>query len=98
MEDRRALLLPGAFLIACWASATLAASMGPPPALAVWAVTRTDQQVRYVALLLAVLLAWAGFGVLTARLREAGEHLFSVLGLSAATISTACSPYSRWPR
>jgi hypothetical protein len=87
--DRRSLLLPGVFLIACWASATLGANMGPPPGPAVWAVTRTDQHVRYVALLLAGLLAWAGFGSLTARLREAGERLFSVLGLSAATISTA---------
>jgi hypothetical protein len=86
--DRRALLLPGAFLIACWASATLAANMGPPPRAAVWALTRTDQHIRYVALLVAGLLARAGFGLLTTKLRQAGERVFSVLGLSAATIST----------
>jgi hypothetical protein len=86
--DRRALQLPGVFLIACWASATLAANMGPPPRAAAWAVTRPDQHMRYVALLVAGLLAWAGFGLLTAKIRESGERTFSVLGLSAATIST----------
>jgi len=31
--DRRGLLVPGVFLIACWASTTLAANMGPRHAL-----------------------------------------------------------------
>jgi hypothetical protein len=87
--DRRGLLVPGVFLIACWASTTLAANMGPPPRAAAWVTTRTDQHVRYVALLVAGLLAWAGFGLLTARLREVGERVFSILGLSVATISSA---------
>lgn len=87
--DRHALLLPGVFLVACWASAAVAANMGPPPHAAVWVTTRADQHMRYVALLLAGLLAWAGFGLLTAKLREAGERVFSVLGVSFATISTA---------
>lgn len=87
--DRRALLLPGVLLIACWASAAVAVNMGPPPRAAAWVATRADQHMRYVALLVAGLLAWSGLGLLTARLREAGERLFSVLGLSAATISTS---------
>ncbi len=87
-SDRRALLLPGVFLIASWASAALAVSMGAPPRATVWIATLADQHLRYVALLLAGLLAWAGFGLLTARLREDGERVLSVLGLCAAAIST----------
>jgi hypothetical protein len=85
----RALLLPGVFLIACWASAAIAVNMGAPPHGAAWVATSADQHLRYVALLLAGLLAWAGFSLLTARLRDAGERRFSVLGLSAVTISSA---------
>jgi hypothetical protein len=34
------------------------------------------------------LLSWAGFGLLTSRLREAGERTFSVLGLCSIAVST----------
>ena len=43
---------------------------------------------RYVGLLVAGLLALAGFGLLTARLHEAEERVFSVLGFSATIIAT----------
>lgn len=89
-SSNRVLLFPGILLIACDSSASLGAYMGPPPwpPAASWVATLDDQHMRYVALLVAGLLSWAGFGLLTARLREAGERTYSVLGLSVTAIST----------
>jgi hypothetical protein len=90
VSSRSVLLLPGVLLVASLASAAVTVTTGPPTTSNVaWVATLTEQHIRYVGLLVAGLLAWAGLGLLTARLREAGERVFSVLGLSAISISTA---------
>ena len=82
-------LLAGVLLIASLASAAVTVTTGPPPtSAAAWVATQTEQHVRYVGLLVAGLLALAGLGLLTARLREAGERVFSVLAFSAYMIAT----------
>ena len=88
-NNRGVLLLPGVLLVAIVASTAVTVTTGPPPASnAVWVATLTEQHARYVGLLVAGLLAFGGFGLLTVRLREAGEQVFSVLGFSAITIAT----------
>ena len=80
---------PEFFSLPVSASAAVTVTTGPPPtSAAAWVATQTEQHVRYVGLLVAGLLALAGFGLLTARLREAGERVFSVLGFSAYMIAT----------
>ncbi len=82
-------LLPGVLLVASLASAAVTVTTGPPPtSSADWVATLTEQHIRYVGLLIAGLLAFAGFGLLTARLVEAGERLFSVLGFLVTLIAT----------
>ena len=83
-------LLPGVFFVATEASAELAAYMGPPPwpPDATWVATLADQHTRFVALLVAGLLGWASFNLLTSRLAEAGERTFAVLGRAATAVST----------
>jgi hypothetical protein len=81
--------LPGILLVASLASAAVTVTTGPPPTSSVeWVATQTEQHIRYVGLLIAGLLAFAGFGLLAARLREAGERVFSLLGFLAAAIAT----------
>ena len=88
-NNRHLPLLAGVLLIASLASAAVTVTTGPPPtSAAAWVATQTEQHVRYVGLLVAGLLALAGFGLLTARLREAGERVFSVLAFSAYMIAT----------
>jgi hypothetical protein len=88
-SNRSIALLPGVFLVANLASAAVTVTTGPPPTSdAVWVAIRTEQHVRYVGLLIAGLLALAGFTLLTASLREAGERVFSVLAFSSTAIAT----------
>jgi len=88
-QDSRANLLCGILLVASLAIPLVTVTTGPPPTSgAQWVATLTEQHVRYVGLLIAGLLSWAGFGLLSGSLREAGEHVFSRLALSAAAISS----------
>lgn len=88
-NDRHGFLLPGVLLVASLAIPAVTVTTGPPPtSSAEWVATLTEQHVRYVGLLIAGLASWAGFGMLSASLREAGEHVFSRLALSAVAISS----------
>lgn len=88
-NNKTAFLLPGVFLIAAQVSTQLAAYMGPPPwpPDATWVATLADQHVRYVALLVGGLLAWAGLSLLTTRLVESGERIYGILGRAVISIS-----------
>ncbi len=88
--NRRDALLPGVLLVASLGLVAVTVTTGPPPASAAqWVATQSAQHLRYVGLLVAGLLAWAGFNALTAVLQAAGERTFSVLARSLTTISMA---------
>jgi hypothetical protein len=82
-------MLPGVLLVSSLATAAVTVTTGPPPiSSADWVATQTEQHVRYVGLLVAGLFAFAGLGLLSARIREAGERVFSILGFLAASVAT----------
>ena len=88
-EDCRATLLAGVFLVAGLAIPAVTVTTGPPPTSgAEWVSTLTEQHVRYTGLLMAGLVSWGGFTLLSARFRQAGEEVFSRLAFSAATMAT----------
>jgi hypothetical protein len=88
--NRRDALLPGVLLVASLDLVAVTVTTGPPPTSATeWVATQNVQHLRYVGLLIAGLLAWAGFSALTAVLQAAGERAFSVLARSVTTISMA---------
>ena len=88
--NRRDALLPGVLLVASLDLVAITVTTGPPPTSAAeWVATQNVQHLRYVGLLVAGLLAWAGFDALTAMLQVAGERALSVLARSVTAISMA---------
>lgn len=86
--NRRDALLPGVLLVASLGLVAVTVTTGPPPTSAAqWIATQSEQHLRYVGLIVAGLLAWLGFGALTATLQVLGERTFSVLARSVTTIS-----------
>jgi hypothetical protein len=88
--NRRDALLPGVLLVASLSSVAVTVTSGPPPVSAAeWVATLSVQHLRYVGLLVAGLLAWAGFEAMTTMVQAAGERAYSVLARSATTVSMA---------
>lgn len=84
-EERRILTLAGAPLLAPFALvALLWVGLGPP-----WASTPRENQMRYSVLLAAAIAVAAGFTALKEALRDAGERLYSTLGLGASLLAGA---------
>ncbi|WP_324680606.1 amidohydrolase family protein [Hymenobacter sp. GOD-10R] len=87
--DRRQLVLGATLLLAPWLLLSLFAGMGPPPAdPAGWVATAVEQQLRYTLLILCGVLLVAGFVLLGAWLRRAGENTYTLLGLTALLLAT----------
>ncbi|WP_421825731.1 hypothetical protein [Larkinella sp.] len=84
-HQRKSHLLIGIlFLIAPWLFIAIFAGMGPPPTTAKgWVATATEQQVRYCILVISGVLMTIGFTFLSNQLKQAGEEVYSLLGLTA---------------
>lgn len=88
--EQRWLAFAGLLLIAPWALVSVFVGLGPPPREPErYLATAGDQEIRYTLLLFAGLFAAGGFVVLRECLRQAGERIYSALGLTAIIISTA---------
>ena len=79
---KRKLVMSTLFLIAPWLFISIFSGMGPPPTTAAgWVETATEQQVRYAILLLSGVLITVGFALLRNQLKQAGEDVYSSIGL-----------------
>lgn len=82
-EERRRLALAGALLVAAWAVLSLFfPGLGPPQQ-----ATAAENQLRYLALLIAGALIVGGFVALKEALTEAGERFYSTLGFAATMLA-----------
>jgi hypothetical protein len=87
-SPQRVLAAGAALLVASGAIVSLGWNMGPPPTGGQFLATRLDQQFRYTALLIGSIFTLGGLTILRSSLRQAGEHVWSSLGYSAALLST----------
>jgi hypothetical protein len=87
--QQRTVLTAGVLLIVIVGIISLIFPLGPPPRdPAGYLATRVEQEFRYTILMIAALVAFGGFTVLAGVLREAGDRIFSQLGLAAIILST----------
>ena len=71
--------------------------MGPPPQdPAVYLATRGDQQLRYMALMVAALVVFGGFTILSGAMQDAGDRIFSRIALAASPLPSCCSCSTRY--
>jgi hypothetical protein len=82
-EERRILAAAGGLLVLAFALFAGLAGFGTP-----WQATAAENQLRYLVLLVAALLVAAGLILLRQALRDAGERLYSTLGLAAILLAS----------
>jgi hypothetical protein len=85
---RQETIAAAALLAVGWAIASLALNMGDPPVGRAWLATTADQLFRYGALVAGFVAALAGLTVLAVRLYASGQRTLSVIGATAAALST----------
>jgi hypothetical protein len=88
MTHQRALGAAAGLLVASGAIISLGWNMGPPPAGDQFLATRLDQQFRYTALMIGVIVALGGLTVLRSSLDQAGDRIWSSLGHTTMLLST----------
>ena len=82
-KERQWLALSGGLLVVPWSVLALVfPGLGVPQQ-----ATEAENQLRYLALLLAGILMTGGFVTLTETLREAGERFYSALGFTAVMLA-----------
>lgn len=82
-EERRKLAIAGSLLIAPWALFSLLAGFGPP-----WQATATENEFRYLVLLISTTAVTGGLIFLKELLNEAGERFYSTLGFAAILLAS----------
>ena len=86
--ERKQLALGAFFLIAPYLLISMFFGLGPPPETAAgWVATATEQQIRYIMLIIAGLFILLGFAVLREKLRNTGEGFYSTIGLTALMVA-----------
>jgi hypothetical protein len=76
------------FLIVPWMLISMFAGLGPPPHIAAeWKASATEQQVRYVMLVICGVFVAFGFASLKDRLKSKGEEYYSRLAYIAIVIA-----------
>ena len=81
--EKKHMAVVALFMIVPWIFITIFAGMGPPPStIPGWLTTAAEQQIRYIILIVAGLLFTSGFVLLREQLRQRGENLYSLLGLT----------------
>lgn len=88
MTHQRAMAAAAGLLVASGAIISLGWNMGPPPAGDQFLATRLDQQFRYTALMIGVIVALGGLTVLRSSLDQAGDRVWSSLGHTTMLLST----------
>jgi hypothetical protein len=89
-EEENKLAKAAFFLIVPWILISMFAGLGPPPTqiAAEWKASATEQQVRYVMLVICGVFVAFGFASLRDRLKSKGEEYYSRLAYIAILIAT----------
>jgi hypothetical protein len=78
----------GFLLIVPWMIVSMFSGLGPPPETASgWVETATEQQVRYLMLVAAGVFAALGFSIIRYAVKQLGENVYSLLGLTFIVIA-----------
>ena len=86
--ERKHLAAGAFFLIVPWIIISMFFGLGPPPDThAGWVATATEQQVRYLMLVIAGLFIAFGFSVLREKLKDTKGGFYSLLGYTAVMIA-----------
>lgn len=86
--EKKQLALGAFFLIAPYLLISMFFGLGPPPETAMgWVATATEQQIRYIMLIIAGLFIFLGFAVLREKLKNTGESFYSAIGFTALMVA-----------
>ena len=87
-DEQRHLLVAAVFLLAAWTSIEILIPMGPPIQGQTYFDFPLDPYLRHTVLVVASLLAFGGFAILTAALLKVGVRVLSMLGFAGMIIFT----------
>jgi hypothetical protein len=87
--DTKHIVASAVLLILPWMFISMIGGMGPPPfgQPAVWLASVTEQEVRYIILIVAAVLNIFGFAVLREKLKNTSGNLYSKIGFTALQIA-----------
>ena len=88
-DAKKSQLAMGAFfLIVPYLLISMFFGLGPPPETANgWAATATEQQIRFIMLIVAGLFVLFGFAILREKLKITGGSFYSAIGFTAMTVA-----------
>ncbi len=89
LDDAKSRLITGGwFLIVPWIFISIFAGFGPPPStIEGWVENATEQQIRYLILIMAGISITIGLILISEELKRKGEYLYSALGRITMTIA-----------
>jgi hypothetical protein len=86
--EKKHLAIAAFFLIVPWILVSIFFGLGPPPQTpAGWAATATEQEIRYIILVIAGLFIAIGFAALREKLKNTAGSFYSMLGFTAIMIA-----------
>jgi hypothetical protein len=86
--EKKHLAIAAFFLIVPWILISMFFGLGPPPQTpAGWVATATEQEIRYIMLIIAGVFIALGFAALREKLKNTAGSFYSMLGFSAIMIA-----------
>jgi hypothetical protein len=87
--EKKHIVLCASLLIIPWMFISMIAGLGAPPfgKPAIWLASATEQEVRYIILIVAAVLYALGFAILREKLKPTKGNLYSLLGFTAIQIA-----------
>jgi hypothetical protein len=86
--EKKHLAIAAFFLIVPWILVSMFFGLGPPPQTpAGWVATATEQELRYIMLVIAGVFIAVGFAALREKLKNTAGSFYSMLGFSAIMIA-----------
>lgn len=86
--EKKHLSVGAFFLIVPWILISMFFGLGPPPQTpAGWVATATEQEIRYIMLVIAGVFIAVGFAALREKLKNTAGSFYSMLGFSAIMIA-----------